>query len=136
MIIVLPLGLWVFSFVADILHFNGVGSYWHIVSAYAMAGGVVGALLSAVPGFIDYFALKDKAAKQIATWHMMMNLGAVVLYSYNFWLRYTHHYQAEGLPFILSIATIILLTISGWLGGELVYVHRVGVLEQSELNSK
>jgi uncharacterized membrane protein len=30
-------------------------------------------------------------------------------------------------PVVLSALSVILLGISGWLGGELVYVHQVGV---------
>jgi uncharacterized membrane protein len=34
-----------------------------------------------------------------------------------------------GLPLAFSIAAIALLAVSGWLGGHMVYVHRVAVDE-------
>jgi uncharacterized membrane protein len=130
MLIALPLGLWSFSFIADVLYLLGAGNEWRVVSGYAMAGGIVGALAAAVPGFIDYFALNDSRAKQIATWHMGLNLAAVALYSFNFYIRLNHDFQIALAPFLLSVLTIGFLTVSGWLGGELIYVHRVAVMEE------
>jgi uncharacterized membrane protein len=132
MLIVLPLGLWVFSIIADVLYLWQFGDNWRIVSAYCMAGGVIGALIAAIPGFIDFTLITSPGARKIAIWHMVLNLGAVVLYSANFLLRYQNNYELEGTPFILSITTIVLITISGWLGGELVYVKKVGVIEEEQ----
>jgi uncharacterized membrane protein len=48
-----------------------------------------------------------------------------VLYVVNAWLRIR---EVETLwPLWLSIAAIMLLAVSGWLGGKMVYVHGVGV---------
>lgn len=135
MLICLPLGLWIFSYISDFLYFCKAGPYWEVVSAYAIAGGIVGAVAAAIPGFIDYFTIKDTALKRIATWHMVLNLGAVVLYSCNLFLRWDNNVQPNGLPFLLSSVTVILLAVSGWLGGELIYVHRVSVLEKGETPS-
>ena len=57
---------------------------------------------------------------------MMINLLAVVLYAVNFWLR-MHRAPGDNLPILLSVAGIVLITISGWLGGELFYVRGVAV---------
>jgi len=44
------------------------------------------------------------------------------------WLRRGD--QAPGtLPVALSAVSVLVLAISGWLGGELVYVHRMGVAD-------
>ena len=128
MLVSIPIGLWVFSLVADILFLRGMGGEWRIVSGYCIAGGILGALAAAVPGLIDYTTLNGKP-KEIGTWHMILNLCAVASYAINFFIRYNNGFQVEGLPLTLSIVTIIFLSISGWLGGELVYVHRVAVKE-------
>jgi len=50
MLVALPIGLWVFSIVCDIVfHAGWGGPTWKVVAWYTIAGGVVGALLSAVP---------------------------------------------------------------------------------------
>ncbi len=57
---------------------------------------------------------------------MSINLLAVATYAVNFWLR-IHRAPGDNLPVILSVAGILLITISGWLGRELVYVRGVAV---------
>lgn len=126
MLVSLPIGLWVFSLVADIVFRSGGGPLWNDLAFYTMAGGLVGALLAAVPGLVDFLALRAPRARQIATAHMTLNLLIVGLYAVNLWLR-TRTAPGESLPMWLSATGIALLLVSGWLGGELVYVHGVGV---------
>jgi uncharacterized membrane protein len=58
--------------------------------------------------------------------HMAINLTVVVLFTVNFWIRGTAHASAIE-PVWLSGIGIALLIVSGWLGGEMVYRHGVGV---------
>jgi uncharacterized membrane protein len=37
--------------------------------------------------------------------------------------------EVAGLPLALTVIAVTLLGVSGWLGGHMVYVHRVGVDE-------
>ena len=131
-LVALPIGLWIFSLVSDVIYRMGWGSpAWDDVAFYTMAGGVVGALLAAVPGFVDFLSMSKGKTRMIATWHMSINLAVVVLYAANLWLRDTS-VPGGDLPIVLSVAGIILLGISGWLGGEMVYVHGVAVEPQPQ----
>lgn len=126
MLVVFPIGLWIFSFVCDLIHLLvSPNPIWSDVAFYCIGGGIVGAFLAAVPGFIDYLSLTDSRTKKIATYHLVLNLVGVVLFALNFGLRYTG--RGDSLPIILSAVTLVGVGISGWLGGELVYVHGVGV---------
>ena len=126
-IIPLPIGLWIFSLISDLIFKFGYGGpVWNDVSFYSLAGGIVGALIAALPGLIDLVSLENPKTKSIAIWHMIINLLAVALYCVNFWLR-MHRAPGNNLPIILSVAGVVLITISGWLGGELVYVRGVAV---------
>jgi uncharacterized membrane protein len=135
MLVVIPIGLWVTALVFDILHAVTGAPVWGTLAFYDIAAGIVGALLAAVPGFIDYFDLDGRAAR-IATWHMALNLGAVVLFLVNWLLRTSWGARFVGadswVPFALSIIGVVGLAVSGWLGGEMVYVERVGVEEGRE----
>jgi uncharacterized membrane protein len=93
---------------------------------YTLAGGIVGALIAALPGFIDLTGLQNPKTKMIAIWHMFINLMAVALYCVNFWMR-MRRAPGDNLPIVLSAIGIVLIIISGWLGGELVYVRGVAV---------
>ena len=126
-IVPLPIGLWIFSIVSDFIFKLGWGSpVWNDVAFYTLAGGIIGALIAAVPGFIDLIGLQNPKTKSIAVWHMFINLLAVALYCVNFWLR-TQRAPGDNLPILLSAIGIGLIIISGWLGGELVYVRGVAV---------
>ena len=126
-LIPLPIGLWIFSIVSDLIFKFGFGGpVWNEVAFYTLGGGIVGALIAALPGFIDLTGLTNPKTKTIAIWHMMINLLAVALYCINFWLR-TQRAPGDNLPILLSAIGIGLIIISGWLGGELVYVRGVAV---------
>lgn len=126
MLVPLPIGLWVFSFVCDLAFVFGSGApVWSTVALYTMAGGIIGALLAAIAGFIDLLSLPPEPRKTALT-HMAINLAIVVLYIINFWLRLRSPDNPGGLVW-LSLLTIIMLVVSGWLGGRMVYVLGVAV---------
>jgi uncharacterized membrane protein len=93
---------------------------------YTMVGGFIGALVAAVPGLIDLLSLTDPSVKKIAITHMSINLVAVALFAVNIWLR-VGGAGNTGTPLILSVIAIAILAVSGWLGGEMVHRHGVGV---------
>jgi uncharacterized membrane protein len=127
MLVALPIGLWVFSVVSDLIFKFGWGSQiWSDVAFYTLVGGIVGALIAALPGFIDLIGLQNPKTMTIAIWHMFINLLAVALYCFNFWMR-MHRPRGDNVPIVLSAIGIALIVISGWLGGELVYVRGVAV---------
>ena len=126
MLVALPIGLWVFSLVSDIIYRAGWGpAVWNDVAFYTMAGGIVGALIAAVPGLVDLLSLSGRP-KVIGIWHMCFNLIAVAIFAISLWMR-TSYAPGALLPFALSIIGVVLLGVSGWLGGELVYRHAVAV---------
>lgn len=125
MLVTLPIGLWVFSFVCDLCFAFGTGSpEWKVVALYTMGGGIAGALLAAIPGLIDLLSLPPEPRKT-ALVHMAINLSIVVIYAVNFWLRLSTP-TAAGWVW-LSLLTILMLLVSGWLGGKLVYLSGVAV---------
>lgn len=127
MLVSFPIGLWIFSLVTDIIFWVSGNGIWSTVAYYSMAGGIIGALVAAVPGFVDFLALKPSRVKDIAQWHMLINVFAVILFSVNLYLR-TDAPGAIG-PIILSIVGVGSILVSGWLGGQMVYVHGYGVDE-------
>ena len=127
MLVPFPIALWIFSFVSDVIYGLGWGGpVWNDIAYYTMAGGILGALAAAVPGLIDYLALSDPGPKRIAKTHMLVNLASIAIFTVNLWVR-TTAMPGAGLPIALSAVGVSLLGLSGWLGGELVYVHGIGV---------
>ncbi|HEY9459336.1 MAG TPA: DUF2231 domain-containing protein [Paralcaligenes sp.] len=129
MLVVFPIGLWVFSFICDLIGLGAAApTVWHTVAFYTMVGGVIGALLAAVPGLIDliYYKGATPPIKKLAVTHMVINLVAVVLYLVNVWIRAGSPASMKT-PIILSVIGVSLIGVSGWLGGQMVHVYGVGV---------
>ena len=128
MLVVFPIALWIFSFICDIAAHQALNpAFWSAMAFYTMAGGVIGALAAAVPGFIDYLSLKQFAVKRIATAHMTLNLVIVVFYVFNLGFRMSRITETNSTAMLISAVSLVLLAISGWLGGSLVYEHGIGV---------
>ena len=126
MLVPIPIGLWIFSLVCDLIQAGGSSNpAWSTVALYTMAGGIAGALLAAVPGLIDLLSLPP-GPRRTALVHMAINLTVVALYVINFWLRLRTP-EKPGSLIWLSVIAIGLLVISGWLGGKMVYVHGIAV---------
>ena len=126
MLVPLPIGLLTFSVICDFASLWDIANgAWSTVALYTLGGGIAGALLAAVFGFIDLVSLDPSPARRIGVWHMVLNLTLVALFAASFWLRMDG--VTSRLPILLSITGVLLLVISGWLGGHMVFVHGVAV---------
>jgi len=137
MLIPFPIALWIFSLIADIIYLWRGNPVWRdYVAFYALLGGIIGAAAAAVPGIIDWLSIKDREVKKLADWHARLNVIALLVFIASFYLRTTSGSRfvsgSSTIPLLLSVLGIILITISGWLGGEMVYVHGVAVEPQRD----
>lgn len=135
MLVSLPIGLWVFSLACDIAaHFSANPAVWKTVALYTIVGGIIGALLAAIFGLIDLLSLPADIRKTALT-HMTINLVVVALYVINAWMRISSPDAGLGAapPVWLSVIAILLLLVSGWLGGKMVYKYGVAVDTESLL---
>jgi uncharacterized membrane protein len=129
MLVALPIGLWIFSLVCDIGFLMTGEPNWVVAAYFTLGGGIIGALLAAVPGLIDLLGLNDPRAQRVGLYHMILNLAIVAAQAVNFWLRAAD--EAVGpLPLGISIVAVAALVASGWLGGHL--VHVLGVTQPRE----
>ena len=132
MIIPFPIALWVFSFVADVIHLWRGNPVWKdYIAFYALLAGIIAAVAAAVPGLIDWLSIKDKAVVKIANWHARLNVIALLVFAVSFYLRTASGSSLVSgsytIPLVLSLLGVVLITISGWLGGEMVFKHGVAV---------
>ncbi len=131
MLVHFPIGLFLLSLLLDLasLAFPSVPNLVRD-SFYAMLLGVITALMAAVPGFVDYTDIRsDHPAKRTATAHLTLNLIVVALYGINLGMRSSLLVDPKiySVPLILSFISIALLSVSGYLGGRLVYDDGIGV---------
>ena len=91
MLIVFPLGLLAMALVFDIIHLATNVGYWSEVAYWMIAAGLIGGLLAAPFGFIDWLAIPaGTRAKRIGAWHGGGNLVVVLLYAASWWFRRTN----------------------------------------------
>jgi len=135
MLVVFPIGLWIFSFISDLIFLLGKNLLWSDIAFYTMLGGLIGALLAAVPGLIDMFSITHPKVGKVAWNHMLVNLVALGVFGIDLYLR-TILETGAFIPILLSVLGVLLLAFSGWLGGELAYVHGVGVQPQGQITEK
>ena len=132
MLIPFPIALWIFSLACDLIFLFGFGGpVWKDVALYTMTGGILGGLAAAIPGYIDYRSLTDPVIVRVAQMHMAINVGLILLFTINAGLRIFNGPEAL-LPVFLSLLGVAGLGVSGWLGGELVYVQGVAVQPERE----
>jgi uncharacterized membrane protein len=130
MLVVVPLGLWVAALAFDIAAAFTMNGMWRTLAFWNIIGGIVGALVAAVPGFLDYLTMQGRVGR-IATWHMILNLAAVAVFALNAFVR-TRVGMESAWPLTLTVIGVVEVFVAGWLGGEMVYVERVGVVEPRE----
>ena len=99
---------------------------WAEASRWLLGGGLVGALLAAVGGFIDFAANSAIRELRDAWMHLFANLTLVLIEGVNLILRLPDRTVAGSFGLALSIAGVLVLLFSGWKGGELVFRHGVG----------
>src|SRR5207237_7036717 len=58
MLVAIPIGLWIFSLVCDLVYrFGSTNPNWQVVAWYTLVGVIIVVLMSAVPGFIAVLSL-------------------------------------------------------------------------------
>ena len=127
MLVVFPLGLFATAVVFDILYMSAGNLAFATVAFYMIAAGIIGGLLAAIFGFIDWLGLRGNTrAKNLGLWHGLGNFTIVVLFIISWLLRRGNaDLVPNSLALLLSFAGVGLALITGWIGGELVY--RLGV---------
>lgn len=113
---------------------------WYDIAFWSGIAAIVTALVAALPGFGDYFTVaRNTDARNIATFHMLLNLSIVGLYFVGMLLMLDNGALNGGdLTLVVALHALGtgLLLLSGWLGGELVYRHHLAMIpDDSELEA-
>lgn len=129
MLVAFPIGFFIGAIVCYIIYgITGDTTFWPRMAVMLMIFGIIGALIAALFGFIDYFTARmGGAVKSTATTHMLLNLSVVVLFLIALWQGWAR--PTNPVSIWLSVIGVILLVPSGWLGGKLTFIGHVGAAE-------
>lgn len=129
MLVALPIGLLIGALASDIAFLSTGDPFWARGSFWLLIGGIVTALVAAVPGFIDFMTIDRVRGVWVSWAHMIGNLVIVGLALVNVGLRLND--PVAGLQdwgFWISLGSVALLLFTGWLGGELAYRYGIGAI--------
>ena len=132
MLVPFPIVLFLAALASDVAYVAEGSELWAEASKWLIGGGIVGALLAALAGFADFFGKKAIREIRDAWLHMFANLAAVVLEVISLLLRLADDSAAGSTGLVLSIVVALILTFSGWKGGELVFRHGVGQAREQQ----
>ncbi len=136
MLIVFPLGLLATTVVFDVVGLSRGNPSWYGISYWMIAAGVIGGLLAAVFGLLDWVGIPSGTrAKAIGLWHGGANVVVVLLFIVSWFLRRPDPQTPGSLALALSFIGVGLALVGGWLGGELVERLGVGIHEGANLNA-
>ena len=138
MLVSIPIGLWIFSLVADLIFIWRSNPAWESVAFYTLAGGIVGAALAAVFGLTDLLGIKDRQAFRTGLMHAGCVVVSLIIFAASFYLRTAGGSQMVGpgsrIPVAVSLIGVIVLSVGGWFGGELVFRYGAGVDPSARIN--
>src|ERR1700753_3991500 len=128
MLVPIPIVCFVGALVTDIAYAVTAEMMYADFSAWLLLVGIVFGVLAAIAGLIDFLGNR-LIRRQAPAWpHLIGNLAVLVLAFFNNMIH-TRDAWTSVMParLILSIVTVLILPVTGWLGWEMVYRHRVGV---------
>jgi uncharacterized membrane protein len=97
----------------------------------ALVVGLIFTVPTASTGFADWLTIsRGTPLWRTATAHMLANVTAGVLFLIAVLVGHAGYSRGavEALPYILTLLGFASLTVGGWLGGAIVYVHGMRVL--------
>jgi uncharacterized membrane protein len=136
MLVNFPLGLLVTAAIFDIVHLITGNGYWSEVAFWMIAAGLIGGLIAAAVGIIDWFAIPaGTRAKAVGLWHGGGNIVILALFIVSWFIRLPAQGSPSIIAYVLSFLGAALLGATGWLGGELTMRLGVGVDAGANLNA-
>jgi uncharacterized membrane protein len=136
-LVALPIGLLLVVPFFDVVQMWTASEFWARLCFWITIVGLGGALAAAVVGFLDWLTIpKDTRAYRVGLQHMLVNLAAVACFTAAFFFRLERGIvQPLFAPLALDWSGLLVLALGGWLGGELVQQHGMGVNEGAHLNA-
>ncbi|CAN5739417.1 hypothetical protein BH20CHL5_BH20CHL5_03370 [soil metagenome] len=130
MIVPIPIGALSLALVTDLVAQRSSDRFWPRASRSLLAVGAVGAIAAAPSGTVDFLTIPRARQLPEAWLHAGGNLAVVGLTVANLALRRGEDRRVSRAGLAMSALGAGMLAVTGWLGGELSFRHRIGVAAQ------
>lgn len=136
-LIAFPIALLSSSVLFDVLWRITGDPKWPPMAFYLIEIGLVGGVLAALFGLIDYLAIpRGVRAKRTGALHGVASVILVALFAASWASRLGHVASPPPHALFLSFSGLALLGVAGWLGGELVTRFAVGVVDGANVDAQ
>lgn len=128
MLVPFPIAFFTLALVMDIAYWQSSNLTWKHFAEWLLLAGIVMGVLAAIAGAVDFLSRREIRAQSPAWPHAIGNSIVLILAIINSFIHARDGWTGVvpwGLT--LSAITVLLLLVTGWLGGALVYRHGVGV---------
>jgi len=130
------IGAYTFATVAAFCDVVGISNHaatqgWWL----AVFFGLISTVLTALAGFVDWLSIsRGTSLWRTATTHALVNVSAGVLFLVALLIGHDDFKRGDVTagPFVVTVAGFGVLLVGGWLGGAIVYVHGMRVLNLVE----
>lgn len=131
LLVPLPIGILAACLASDLAFYATGDPFWARGSYWLLVAGLVTGLLAGLSGLIEILGVERARTMGMAWAHGLGNVLALALAAVNLFLRHGDIENAV-LPtgLILSIAVVLIVLVTGWLGGEMSYRHGIGVSKE------
>lgn len=133
MLVPFPIAFLVSVLASDLAYLYLNDAFWAQVSYWLLAGGTVMGLVAGLVGTVELLAVRHIRHRVSAWSHFVAAVTLLGIAAANWGLRHGEPESAVtpwGL--YLSGLGVFMVGMSGWLGGALVFEHKVGVVDPEE----
>jgi len=132
----IPTALWPAAWLFDLLSLWKADTLFVELAFYAGLLGLVVALFAIPTGLADWTDIRsEKPAWKLGLYHLSLNVVVLILWAVNLWLRAGSFQSDTSVPpglFALSTFAVLLLLVSGYLGGRMIYAYGISVARLSK----
>jgi uncharacterized membrane protein/nitrite reductase/ring-hydroxylating ferredoxin subunit len=123
-----PIALLTGAFLLDLLTIVTDNHSYSDAAVYALIGGLISAVVAAIPGAIDYFHTvpPESSARDRATRHALLNISALFVFVFALLFKKNGDVNLAIIAAV-EFAGVVLLGIAGWHGGTLMIRNQIGV---------
>ena len=126
-VVPVPIGMLTAAAASDVAHLLTGQAFFARMSRWLIGGGLLGGVMAAMLGAIDFGTIRA-ARGPVGVAHAGGNTTILVLSAISFMLRRGSSTRVPAAAMLLSAIGAVMLAVTGWLGGELSYRKRIGVV--------
>lgn len=128
MLVVFPIAFLVAVLAADLAFWGTNDPFWARASTWLLGAGVVMGVLAAAVGLVEFLTISRVRFLAAGRIYFLGNATAILLALANLLYRIDEDLGAGVIPFGLILSAVVaVLLVTGWLGSEHVFRHRIGV---------